>query len=303
MNTEHSFIAERALANHCAELLGHGAQDEGSRDELRTDFAETLCVHLARRLQPLLAGKPIRLSSEAGGAATASSIGQSIGPRAANFALACGDGATPFLVSFDMKTAVALTDSLFGGGFLAGEDEVDTLSPSSVLALRRLALAAAQAIAASAGESEMADVTGHHTSMARLELFPRGDYCLSWKVIAKQDGVEDWQMLIAAREADVDAMLAARGANAAKAREAVSNDPLSEPFGAIPIPLRAVLSEFKLPLSRIAALAPGETIPVALAREVPIKIGQRTFARGRIGALDDRVALRLVNQGNGEFVS
>ena len=303
MKTEHSFIAERALANHCAELLGHGAQDEGSRDELRADFAETLGVHLARRLQPLLAGKPIRLSSEAGGAATASSIGQSIGPRAANFAVECGDAATPFLISFDIKTAVALTDSLFGGGFIVGEDEVDTLSPSSVLALRRLALAAAQAIAASAGDGDVAEVTGHHTSVARLELFPRGDYCLSWKVIAQQDGVEDWHMLIAAREADVDAMLAARGAKAAQTRETRSSDPLSEPFADIPIPLRAVLSEFKLPLSRIAGLAPGETIPVALAREVPLKIGQRTLARGRIGALDDRVALRLVNQGNGEFQS
>lgn len=303
MKSEPTFIAERALANHCPELLAGRADDEDSRKDLRSDFSETLCVQLARRLQPLLTGKPAKLKSEAGGAATGSSLAQSIGPRAANFLLECGSAGTRFLVSFDLRTADALTDRLFGGELFSDDDEVDSLAQSSILALERLALASAQAIAASACASEEAKILRHHANVARLEPFPRGDYCLSWKITAQQDGAEDWQMLLAAREVDLDAMLSAEGNRSARLGGTARGDPLAAPFRHIPIPLRGILSEFRWPLSRIAALEPGELIPIALARDVPLKIGQRTLARGNIGTFDDRVALRLVNHGNAEVES
>lgn len=303
MKTQHSFVAERALANHCSELLAGKADDAGAQDELRAEFATTLCAQFSRRLQPLLAGKPIRLQSEAGGAATASSLAQGIGTCAANFTLACGPAEAVFLVSFDLGTANGLTDRLFGGDGVPSQDEPGELSPSSVLALERLALVAAQAIGASSVSSDAARVLRHHTSIARLEPFPRGEYCLSWKLTAEQEGAEAWHMLLAAREADVDAMLSAQGGASARVRDGLRADPLIEPFAAIPLPLRAVLAEFKLPLAKLAAMSPGETIPIALARDVPLSIGQQVIARGKVGSLDDRIALRLVNQGNGELGS
>ena len=43
----------------------------------------------------------------------------------------------------------------------------------------------------------------------------------------------------------------------------------------------------------IAALQPGQILPVAVARSIPLKGGGKTIAHGTIGAMDDRVAVQI----------
>ena len=65
------------------------------------------------------------------------------------------------------------------------------------------------------------------------------------------------------------------------------------PFADIPLTLRAVLVDMAVPFARLAGLAPGDVIPVSVARTVPIAAGGQTIAHGTVGALDDRVAVQL----------
>jgi flagellar motor switch protein FliM len=70
---------------------------------------------------------------------------------------------------------------------------------------------------------------------------------------------------------------------------------LDSPFADITLTLEAVLSEMRVPLSSIAALAPGQTLPIPVARAVPLRVGGTIVARGTVGELDDRVALQITN--------
>ena len=71
--------------------------------------------------------------------------------------------------------------------------------------------------------------------------------------------------------------------------------PLDDPFGEITLTLEAVLSEMRIPLSRIATLEPGQTLAIPVARAVPLRIGGTLVARGTVGELDDRVALQITH--------
>ncbi|HAN88108.1 MAG TPA: flagellar motor switch protein FliM, partial [Erythrobacter sp.] len=61
----------------------------------------------------------------------------------------------------------------------------------------------------------------------------------------------------------------------------------------VALPLRAVLVDVPMSIARLASLAPGAVIPVAVNRNVPLLIGDLTIAHGCVGELDDRVALEL----------
>ena len=61
----------------------------------------------------------------------------------------------------------------------------------------------------------------------------------------------------------------------------------------VDLPLRAVLVDVPMSVSRLASLEPGAVIPVAVNRNVPLLTGNLTIALGCVGELDDRVALEL----------
>jgi flagellar motor switch/type III secretory pathway protein FliN len=72
-------------------------------------------------------------------------------------------------------------------------------------------------------------------------------------------------------------------------------DPFAEPFAGLPLRLTAVLVEMRLPLTMVAGLEPGMVLPVAVARQVPLRAAGLTVATGTVGAADDRVALQITN--------
>jgi flagellar motor switch protein FliM len=51
--------------------------------------------------------------------------------------------------------------------------------------------------------------------------------------------------------------------------------------------------DMRIPFSTIANLAPGDVLPVSVARAVPLRVGEATFAHGTIGAVDERVAVQI----------
>ena len=49
----------------------------------------------------------------------------------------------------------------------------------------------------------------------------------------------------------------------------------------------------RIPFSVIAGLEVGQVLPVAVARQVPLRVGAATVAHGIVGAVDDRVAVQI----------
>jgi flagellar motor switch/type III secretory pathway protein FliN len=68
---------------------------------------------------------------------------------------------------------------------------------------------------------------------------------------------------------------------------------MAAPFAAMPLPLHVVLAEFDLSLARLQTLQPGDMIPLAMGRQVPLMVGETTLAHGSVGTSDDRMAIRL----------
>ncbi len=76
-------------------------------------------------------------------------------------------------------------------------------------------------------------------------------------------------------------------------RSACSRCPNAEPFGGIPLPLKAILVDMAIPVATLAKLEPGMMIPVTVARSVPLVAGEQVVAHGTVGAMDDCTALQL----------
>ncbi|MGD9472104.1 MAG: FliM/FliN family flagellar motor switch protein [Novosphingobium sp.] len=291
MKPDHSFTAQRALANHCTELLGRSSAAQ-ERTELLRAFSTDLCAALPARLQPLLIGGRMRATASEGEARTGASLAQSTGPCAANLAVRLAKVAAPVLLSIDLATALTLTDRMFGGDGAVPAQLPEMVPPSALLAMERIALAAVPALAAVIGCEEGAPHVSSHASLARLEPFSRGDYYLCWTISVEQDGLPAWTMQLAMHEAALLDRLQ-QGSGRRQVGAGGTADPASGPFGAIPLTLLAQLAELKLPLARLAALTPGTVIPIAPARSVTLAIGGQAIAQGTIGTLDERVALRL----------
>ena len=61
----------------------------------------------------------------------------------------------------------------------------------------------------------------------------------------------------------------------------------------VALDMRAVLAEPVVPLSRLAALQPGDVIPIALAPDIQVLVSGRRFARATVGQSGAKVAIRL----------
>lgn len=61
----------------------------------------------------------------------------------------------------------------------------------------------------------------------------------------------------------------------------------------VKLPVRSVLAEPVIPLSKLMALKPGDVIPISFGPEIPLLVADRAFARGAVGAANGRAAIRL----------
>jgi flagellar motor switch protein FliM len=59
--------------------------------------------------------------------------------------------------------------------------------------------------------------------------------------------------------------------------------------------MSAVLVDMQIPFTTLSALQVGQVLPVAVARSVPLKVGDKTIAHGTIGAMDDQVAVQITH--------
>lgn len=293
MKPERAFTAASIAASHAACLLGRAAAPEMLLTQLER-LGETLARMLAPLLAPLCGGEEplVRVATperQAEGALAAQ-----IGPLAANALLAHGRSGDRILLSIDARAVMAQLDRAFGGSGAMGEDLPRAIPRSADIFAQRLESLAAQALGTALGlpDAEAPRIAARDPQYRMLAPFPAGaELALLVLEIAEQGGGNPWRITLATRFAALPRLLGGQSRRAPTTGD--NHSPLAEPFAGIKLPLEARLVDMPIKLSRLAGLKPGMTIPIALERQVPLRIGEAVVARGTVGEMDDRIALQI----------
>jgi flagellar motor switch protein FliM len=307
MKLEQTFTPARPLAQHCPELTARGPRPEERAESIagwRRDIARALTQDLAA----LFSGGALKVELSEPEWLSGAQVFARVGPVAANSLLRCRTADRTLLLSFDHPVAIALTDLSFGGEGVMADAPVEALPRSAALLVDQVAKAIANAIAAASardGDGPLsADVIARSESAARLKPFGADTPCALFTLTLTTGKRSAWSGLLALPAARLDSLLPGLSSGEpAPARPRGPADGTAAPFGTIPLSLRAVLAEFSLSLGQLERLRPGDRIPLAVAREVPLRIGTTTLAHGTIGTRQDQLALQLTTTTAGGTAS
>lgn len=331
MRPERNFIAERALASHCSELLRKGLGPEDLLPALNR-LGERLARRLSGALAPLLGDEAPQISATPAREGDLEGFRQSVDRLAANSLFSIGTAAHPLLVSIEAEPVLRIVDRTFGGKGEAPRPMPATFPMAAELMVARLETLMARHVGAAivalqeTANGDLPALQGESPpvisplrrdgSLASLAPYP-GKLPLAVLTLEVDDGsVLPWLIKLAMPFATLanlfglpeptlpDAVPAATGGAASagalpglygpRPREHELASAAEAPFNDIPLPVRAVLVEMNLSFAQIADLAVGQVLPLPAARRVPLRVGEQTIAEGTVGSVDDRVAVRVV---------
>lgn len=290
MRPEFSFVAERALAKHCPELL----RAPPAPAELLPRLARAgnrMARSLSIALEPLL-GDPPTVRCDAPQAMDLTGFAASVAPLAGNSLLA-GPGESRLCLSIEADVILRLVDRTFGGRGVVPDPLPAAFPLSAELMIARLKAIAATALAEALDLPENAlEGMARAGSLAELEPFAENAALCVLPLTVEEAGGAAWTLQVALAEADLAPILGEVRPTMPRPRPPVRG-PLDEPFAELPLTLRAVLVDTRISMAALSTLRPGAILPVAVARNVPVRAGERTLAYGTVGALDDRVAIQV----------
>ena len=296
MNTALPHGAERAKARHSKDLLGAGP----TLDELVPALSligERLSRTLSAGLAALLGDDApvVRVGMPMDG--TLASIQADIEGLASHTLMTVGPEGRPMLATFEAAPVFRLVDRTFGGRGDVPDPLPDAFPLSAELLIARIEQTVAEALSAAFGGGAEHAVRAFRrdTSLRHLAPFERGEDLLQLSLEVEEDGFDPWSLSLAFPQATLAGVITMPRHPRKARRNAAAPDPAAEPFASMPLPVKAVLVDMTIGFSRLSSLKPGDVLPVAVARSVPLKVGERTIATGTIGELDDCVAVQVSN--------
>lgn len=292
-------MAVGRAANHASALLGRAVAPDALLPQLER-MGETVARLLAPALAPLCGGEEPLVRVLEPEKLVEGALASRIGPLAANALLAHGRGGDRTLLSIDAKAVLAQLDRAFGGSGAVGDDLPRSFPRSADIFARRLEEIAADAFggALGLGQGEAPRIAARESQYRMLAPFPAG--CeLALLILEIREagegsaGATPWRITFATRFAALPRLLGDRPRSRRRETAGGLASPLDEPFAGMNLPVEARLVDMPVKLSRLAGLKPGVTIPIALDRQVPLRIGNTVVARGTVGEMDDRIALQI----------
>ena len=282
-------------AKHCADLLGTGPSiDElvPALSLLGEKLARVLPGHLAR----FSGGEPpvVRIGMPMD--CNLASIQADIETLASHTLMAVGPEGRPMLATFEAAPVLCLIDRAFGGRGIVPDPLPDTLPLSAELLLARLEKAIAGALTTVFGGEEEHSVRPlrRDTSLRYLNPFDKREDLLQLSLEVEEPGFDPWSFSIAFPQATLAAVTTVPRHPVKRRAAQTAPNPAAEPFGSMPVPVTAVLVDMTIGFSRLTSLKPGDVLPVAVARSVPLQVDGRTIATGTIGEVEDRVAVQIL---------
>lgn len=204
-----------------------------------------------------------------------------------------GAGKHRVLLSIDGAALLAQLDRAFGGTGEIASKLPATLPLSADLLAQRVEQAVAGLLTQLVDLPDAFELVERDNAYATLAPFRKGDILAVLTLEVIERGGKPMRLLLALKAEALAALLPPTEAR--KRTPERKAGPLDEPFGEIALTLEAVLTEMRIPLSRIATLEPGQVLAIPIARAVPLRIGGTVVARGTVGELEDRVALQITN--------
>jgi len=262
---ERAFIAERALAQHCPELLGAGAGAAAPVELLPTlgRAGAKLARAFAAALSPLVGGQELAVQAAAPREATAAVFVQEIAPLAANSLLGFGglQGGAALLASFDAGAVLRMIDRAFGGTGKAPAEMPAMFPASAGVVIRQLEAIVAQGFAAATGAAGFEPLR-RGGNLVELEPFAEATPLAILTLTVAEAGSEPWPVHLAL------------------------------PFAA----LENLVGEGVQAPARLAAPRqpnPAEAPYADLPRTLPAVGLHKATPQGVIGSVDDRVAIQI----------
>jgi flagellar motor switch protein FliM len=294
MKPERALVAERALAQHCSELIRPAAPPADLLPQVAL-CGEPLAAAFAAGLAPLLGGEAPAVRAEPPSQFIWGELASTFAPLAANCLFGAGCDDAPLLLSLDAGPVLRMLDLAFGGRGDAPPQLPDALPMSAELMIARLetiitdALRDAFALAEAVGIRPLR----RDGNIDLLKPFASDMPVAVLNLTVTETAGASWTAMLAFPLTTLPALLAT--ADGQPREPAAHQGDRTAPFGDMPLSLSAVLVDMAMPVSVIAALEPGAILPVSVARSVPLRIGAQTIAHGTIGALDERVAVQITH--------
>ncbi|MBB3938554.1 flagellar motor switch protein FliM [Novosphingobium fluoreni] len=293
MRPDHSFIVDRVAAQHCAELLGPTTPSVA-------ELAPSLAL-LSGRLALAFAGGLARLSGteepsvrpDAPRTLLASQLGHEAPDLASYAVLGIGPERHQVLLTCAADPVFRLVDRAFGGRGVVPKPLPQSFPLSAELLVQRLEQTLAAALQEALGGALAATPLQRDTRLSQIAPFTPDETVFELSMAVEEPGCEPWVLSLTFPQATLAALFAGRERKLPKLSTPHSPDPMSEPYASLPITLNATVVDMMVPFTRLAALQVGDVIPVAIARQVPLKAGERTIAVGSIGEFEDRVAIQI----------
>jgi flagellar motor switch protein FliM len=294
VKSDHAFVAERAAAQHCPELLRKGPEPVDLSASLAR-LGERFASALAPMLSPLLGGVAPEIAVEPARDLSETELCDEVGALAANSLYASGVPGVTLLGAIDGAGLLRLVDRAFGGTGEALKAMPAAFPLSAELMIGKLEALVANALAQALGhpgEGETRPLR-RAAQLAELAPFPAGARIAVLRSAISEEARAPWTLTLALPQTMLPKLLGQGDGAAAGSAHLRAADPAAAPFADVPLPLTATLVDMPISLAAISALEPGAVLPVAVARAVPLSIGGAVVARGTVGAQDDRIALQL----------
>jgi len=283
----------RAPVQHCAELF-RASEPRETDTSAFTDFGAALARRLTPAIAGLLGGAKVRVSAVGSGRRDAADEPVEADSRVVGTRLAFGVTGAQMAVSLPLADLLALTDRMFGGEGDVPDDLPEELPLMADLVASQLDTVMSDAMGAVLPSFGRPEYAGRSYDAAALVPFAREDHTFAMDLVIAQADRADWAIRLSACPRSHSILFGGKNAAAGKARPRRRASDLTQgPMADLPFDLTAVVAELSLPLARVSTLRPNDTIPLALSREVPLRIGDDVIAYGTIGSRDDQVALQL----------
>jgi len=294
MKPERPLIAERPLARHCPELL-RPAPAAGEMLPSLAQLSDRLARSLAAGLARLAGGDAPAVRCSPPRECSMAEMAAEIAPLAANSLLTSGMRNTPFLASIEAAAVLRMVDRAFGGKGHVPSSFPDAFPLSAELLMTRLETIVATATTAALGVPADSAIRSLKRDSSLAQLSP---FAASAPLVAVTLEIEEtpvpasWALTLAFPVETLTELLGGEHPLPVPSPRGEAN-PAEDPFGDMPLTITAILVDMRIGFSQLSQLKPGQILPVAVARSVPLKVGNKTIAHGTIGEVDDRVAVQI----------
>ena len=289
MRPERALVTERPAARHKLELLRSGPAADSVPPQLALG-CERMSRALAAEFGRFAGGDAPAVVCAEPRTCTIADLAKDIAPLAANSLLAVGLTAAPLLATIEAAVVLRLVDRTFGGRGLVPDPLPSAFPLSAELLIQRLeAIVASACVMALPGCPDIRALQ-RDGKLAQVVPFAADEPLTVLVFSVTETDTAPWTVTLALPANTLASLIGPTQLAAPRRRP---SDPLSQPFGDMPLSVRAVLVDMSVPFSRISDLQPGDVLPVSVARSVPLQVGDQVIASGTIGAMDDRVAVQL----------